>query len=189
MIEFLASDMRMLTQAGLAWTICLAALAWGGGPERAVALTWLIVFEIGLRLLPYFLGLRVEVASVDLWLMTGEVIACAVFVAVALYANRNYTLWIASLQVLATMAHLARGLVETVSLVAYAVMIAVPGWVQLFLLAFGLTRHILRKRKYGQYRDWRKVSPNAARVSGLAPLSGKDDWQKARQPSWRDDLK
>lgn len=189
MLELLASDNRVILQAVFAWSICLAALAWGGGPERAVAFTWLIVFEIGLRILSPLLGLRFQLMSVDLWLISFEMVAGLMLIGIALHANRNYTLWIAAMQVWAMTAHLARSMVESISPVAYAMMIAVPGWLQLFLLAIGLARHKMRERKFGEYRDWRIVSPNTALAGGFAPKSGGGKWPHAKQPSWRDDIK
>ncbi|KEO88667.1 hypothetical protein EH31_16045 [Erythrobacter longus] len=189
MLELLASDNRVILQAALAWSICLAALAWGGGPERAVAITWLVVFEIGLRILSPLLGFRFQLMNVDLWLISFEIVAGLALIAIALHANRNYTLWIAAMQVWAMTAHLARGLVESISPVAYAMMIAVPGWLQLFLLAIGLVRHLMRERKFGEYRDWRIVGPNTALAAGMGPISSQQNWPKAKQPSWRDDIK
>ena len=187
MIEFLVSESRVLLQAMVAWTVCAAALAWGGGPERVLAITWLIVFELALRILPLLLGLRIQLASVDLWFISLDLLACGVMLAVALYANRSYTLWIAAMQLLAVTAHVARGLVESISPVAYALMIAVPGWLQLFALAIGLACHILRKRKYGPYRSWRISKPSFAIPAELSPLQNQAVWQGGKQPSWRDD--
>jgi hypothetical protein len=126
--------------------------------------------------------------------------ACAAicWVAIALFANRNYTLWIAAMQVLAITAHLARGLVEAIAPVGYIIMISVPGWAQLLLLGAGLSRHIYRKRRHGQYRDWRIHKPRigigqvgAAGQGGAGDLALQNElaWRQSRQPSWRDDLK
>lgn len=159
MLELLASEYRILAQDILALTLCLLALIWGGGPERAVAATWLIVFELANWIHEWVLGLGIRLTDVDVFLAAMDAIAGVLWITIALYANRNYTLWIAGMQLLAMTAHLARGLVEAVSPIAYLVMVVAPGWFQLVLLGVGLTRHVLRKRKYGPYRDWRIV-PN-----------------------------
>lgn len=182
MYELLLSDARVYAQVLLAWTVCLAALVWGGGPERAVAATWLIVFELGGRVLSSLLGVRFQLMSIDLWLVTSDFVAGALLIAVALHANRNYTLWIAAMQLLAMTAHVARGLVESIAPVAYVVMVAAPGWLQLLFLAGGLARHVRRERKFGSYRDWR-----FSREGMLQPMN--DSWRNGPQPSWRDDLK
>lgn len=201
MTELLLSDTRAHLQDIVAWAICLAALVWGAGPERAVALVWLVLFELVSNAYRSITGADIRVDDIDPF--SAMIDACAVicWVAIALYANRNYTLWIAAMQLLAVTAHLARGLVEAIAPLGYIIMVAVPGWVQLFLLGAGLTRHILRKRQHGQYRDWRRRKPQiGVGVNGLAlqnelalqnDLALKSDftWQQAQKPSWRDDLK
>lgn len=189
MVELVTSEVRIAVQVVLAWTVCLAALLWGGGPERAVASTWLIIFEIGLRFLPDWFGVSFGYANVEFWPFIGDLSAAAILVFVALIANRNYTLGIAAMQLLAMTAHFARSLTETIAPIAYLVMTVVPGWSQLFLLGFGLSRHILRKRKYGEYRDWRKGKPDLSAIAGIAPLASEPAWQDGNQPSWRDDIK
>lgn len=189
MTELLLSDSRALVQDILAWTICIAALVWGGAPERAVASVWLVFFE----LLPggYALatGSNLRPEGVDPFFAIVDLAAVISWIAIALYANRNYTLWIAAMQVLAMTAHLARGLVEAISPVAYVTMVAVPGWFQLLLLAAGLGRHIVRKRRFGEYRDWRVGRGPASIAAKAQNLPNELGLQQAPEPTWRDDLK
>ena len=81
------------------------------------------------------------------------------WIVIAVHANRNYPLFMAALQLLVVSAHVARGLIEAIAPIAYAVMVIAPGWLQLLLLATGLARHLRRKRRYGAYRDWRVQAP------------------------------
>ncbi|MEE4200762.1 hypothetical protein [Erythrobacter sp.] len=155
MLEILASDLRPFAQDVLVAIVCICALVWGGGPERAVALVWLTIFELGNLIYQGIASQGYQVFEVDFWLATTDLIAGAAFIIVALWANRNYTLFIAAMQLLAMTAHLARGLVEAILPIAYAFMVATPGWFQLLFLGGGLARHILRKRRHGDYRDWR----------------------------------
>lgn len=190
MIELLLSDSRAMAQDILAWVICIAALVWGGGPERAVALVWLIFFELvpGGYALAADGGFTLE--GVAPLYATIDFVAVVCWVGIALYANRNYTLWIAAMQLLAITAHLARGLVESISSVAYVTMVSVPGWFQLLLLAVGLFRHIYRKRRHGEYRDWRLSSPpSSISVKSQTMMPDGLGLQKAPHPTWRDDLK
>ena len=186
MLDLLLSEPRIYTQALLAWIICIAALVWGGGPERAVAVTWLLVFELGSRILPPLVGEGYQFDSVDTWLGTADLLAGSLWVLIALYANRNYTLWIAGLQLLAMTSHLAKGLVETISPIAYAVMAVTPSWFQLAFLAIGVVRHVQRKRRYGSYRDWRVVSTPVGAAGGIGSTQ---TWLSPGSTSWRDDLK
>lgn len=167
----------------------VAAMIWGGGPERAVAIVWLVVFELSGPATDFLFGSGRELASIDPFSAGRDLVAGGLWIGIALYANRNYTLWVAAMQILAIFGHLSRGLSEIMSPIAYQIMIEVPAWSQLLLLAIGLTRHILRKRKYGAYRDWRVTkNMNANRASSgqsilfTSVLSGNSG-------TWRDELK
>lgn len=151
------AETRGFVQNILAFFVCGAALIWGGTPERIIAATWIVLFEFAGWLFRSLSGDSFQLLSVDFVSASTDFIAGVIWIGVALYANRNYPLWIAGMQVLAMTAHLARGVSDLISPIAYASMFLVPGWLQLIILAIGLTRHIRRKRKYGPYRDWRIV--------------------------------
>lgn len=157
MLEFLASEYRPMLQDALAFSVCLAAFRWGRGPERAIAAVWLVLFEGAARVNQYFFADGYRLTEVDIFLASADTLAGILFVVIALYANRNYPLCIAGVQILAIAAHLARGMIEAISPIAYAIMVIGPGWFQLIFFAAGLTRHILRERRFGRYRDWRNV--------------------------------
>lgn len=161
MLELFASEYRLIAQDVLSFGLIAAAFLWGGGPERAVAATWLVAFEIGGRVKVAIFGSELRLTDVDIFWASADVVAGVSWLTIALFANRNYTLWIAALQLLATSAHLVRGIVETVSPIAYVVMVVAPGWFQLFLLAGGLICHVRRKNSFGEYRDWRKPQNTA----------------------------
>jgi len=187
--ELLAWDFRNDVQDYLAWAICVAALIWGGGPERAVAITWLLFFKLVPGAYDVFGSTWDFQGGVNFFIASIDILAAASWVMIALYANRIYTLWIAGLQVLAVIAHLASAIAEPISSPAYAVMAITPSWMQLLLLAIGLVGHLVRKRQFGAYRDWRinKFNDNNAALSNygtqIAALLSKD------QKSWRDSLK
>lgn len=190
MLELLFSDYRPYMQDALAWILCCAALVWGGGPERIVAATWLILFELGTMLYKVIFGEMRQLETVDWYFASIDLVAATIWISVALYANRNYTLWIAAMQLLAVTAHLSRGMVEVISPVTYAAMVIAPGWLQLLFLALGVSRHIARKRRFGDYRDWRLASLNSTLTGAVVGSGGGSaPWQRGRQPSWRDDLK
>ena len=165
MLELFASEYRLVAQEVLAFSLIVGAFLWGGGPERAVAATWLVFFEIMGRIRRALVE-DLQLADVDSYLASGDLLAGLCWITVALYANRNYTLWIAGLQILAMLAHFARGVAESISPIGYYTMVVAPGWFQLFFLAGGLIFHVRRVRRYGSYRDWR---------AGSFP----DNWQSA----------
>lgn len=165
MLEFLASDYRMILQDLLVAGLLISAFIWGAGPERAIIVTWVLAFEFADLIRYFVLDAGRQVAEVDFSLAGSDLVAAIVWTLIALNANRNYPLWIAGLQVLALSAHFARVLTDIITPIAYAIMVAAPGWLQLFVLAAGLTRHVRRKKAFGPYRDWRIP----VRFGGLLP--------------------
>lgn len=186
MLDLLFSEYRPYIQDVIAWTICCAAFVWGGSPERIIAATWLVLFELaGIAYVAMF-GEARQLETID-WYFAGiDLIVAVIWITMALYANRNYTLWIAAMQLLAFGAHVSRGLIEVISPITYAIMVIAPGWLQLLFLAIGLGRHIWRKRKFGPYRDWR-TSPASGDTDSAAQLF--PDWLQGNRNSWRDELK
>ena len=187
MLELIFSDYRPYLQDVVAWTLCCAALLWGGSPERIVAATWLIAFEIGTVSHKYIFGEARQLETIDWYFASIDLLEAAILIATALYANRNYTLWIAAMQLLAFVAHVSRGLMDAISPLTYAIMVIAPGWLILLFLAAGLIRHIRRKRQYGDYRDWRVRMP----ASGDGDVSERlfPDWLQSNRKTWRDELK
>ena len=190
MLELVISaDFRGLVQFWLVVVICGAALIWGGGPERAVAAVWLIVFQLSSAVTEYFFGTSAQRLAIDPFSAGRDFAAGALWIAIALYANRNYTLWIAGMQVLAMFGHLSRGLSEAMSPLAYAIMTEVPSWLQLLFMAIGLTRHVRRKRKYGKYRDWRIVRKSPPLSLSQFNIGERSNSMQPTSTSWRDEHK
>ncbi len=155
MLEWLTSESRPFVQDILFFTLFACVVIWGGAPERAIAATWMILFEGVSRVYRGIWGEGYQLEQVDLFYGSIDGLVCVIWVAIAVHANRNYPLLIAALQVLVVAAHLARGLIESISPIAYATMVIAPGWLQLMVLCVGLLRHIQRQKRYGPYRDWR----------------------------------
>ncbi|AWW75781.1 hypothetical protein CD351_15225 [Erythrobacter sp. KY5] len=185
----LDGDSRGLIQNVLAFFVCGAALIWGAAPERIVAVTWLVFFEAAGWLYERATGSGVQLLGVDTFAAATDVVAGIVLVVVALYANRNYPLFIAGMQVLAMTAHLARGMSEIIAPIAYATMVLVPGWFQLLFLAIGVGRHIRRTRIYGDYRSWRLWRGQAPSNISVAGPGAARQQLFSGNASWRDELK
>ena len=147
-------------QTTAAWLICLAALKWGGGPERAIALIWLAVFELGHRGYHLLWNPIFQVDRFDTYHAMQDLVVLLGFVMVALRANLMYPLWIAAFQLIAFSAHLARGIADQITPIAYAALVIGPSYFQLGLIAGGLALHMRRVRKSGPYRDWTQGSGN-----------------------------
>ncbi|MDT8280984.1 MAG: hypothetical protein RQ806_10620 [Erythrobacter sp.] len=139
--------------------LALAIWRWGAAPER-----WLIVIFIAAMVVPVrvagWAGVDDIVFGSNAALyVTIDLLAGAAFVAVALNANRNYPLWIAGFQLVAISAHAVKGLVDTVSPIAYLILASGPSYCQLALIFAGFARHVTRTRQFGPYRDWRASAP------------------------------
>ncbi|MEL6530625.1 MAG: hypothetical protein AAFQ27_11735 [Pseudomonadota bacterium] len=137
----------------------LAMLRWGGAPERAIALVFLGIITVPVIATGFLVSESLILSDLGVLYAALDIIAAIAFVIIALNANRNYPLWIAGFQLVAAAAHLVRGFIDSITPIAYAVMVIGPSYFQLMLMAAGLYRHIQRKKHYGEYRSWRP-SPN-----------------------------
>lgn len=133
----------------------LAFAFWrGAGPERAVATTFVASFLI-FQILRSSDRTGLVYASVNMAQLVSDVGMTIVFVLIAVFANRMYTLWIAGFQIVALQAHLARFMTDEISPIAYAIMVIAPIYLQIIALAIGTWLHTRRVRRYGNYRSWR----------------------------------
>lgn len=147
-----AQHLAAFLLAGTAWR-------WGGAPER-----WLSIAFIATMVLPvYALNALYPVRTADdltFYLrMMADAAAAAIFIAVALRANRNYPLLIAGFQLVALGAYLVKAAAPDVSPLALYILIVGPSYCQLLLLIAGFARHLRRERRFGPYRDWRIAPP------------------------------
>ena len=158
MLELLASDYRSLFQDLFAITICVAAIIWGGWPERAVALTWLVVFEFGRFLYRDLLGFStVQLLGVDSFLISSDLITGIVWIVIALYANRGWPLLVGAGQMIVMVGHVTKLWDLTMARRAYWVLTQMPFLLQLMVLLIGTLAHMNRERRIGPYQCWRWV--------------------------------
>jgi hypothetical protein len=141
--------------------LALAIWRWGAAPER-----WMISLFIVFMVMPIylfdFLGLGNSMFGPFSWLsIFTDLVAAGGFVVVAVQANRNYPLWVAGFQLVSVSAHAVKGLVDSVSPIAYLILAVGPSYCELLLIFTGFVRHIRRERRFGQYRDWRIPLPGA----------------------------
>lgn len=141
-------------QHAYVFIVFLAALRWGGGPERIVA----ACFAIEAMVHPcyhWFAQGAVLWHHLDLGHLAIDCVFFAVFIPVALQANRVYTLWIGSAQIIAMSAHVYRFSLTEINRMAYDMMAVSPSYIQLLALGLGLAFHVSRQRKLGSYPSWR----------------------------------
>jgi hypothetical protein len=148
---------RALAQHLASLVLLAAAWRWGGAPER-----WLASSFVLIMVAPVYV-LRALVAEVNhpvlgAWLML-DLAAGGVFILIALYANRNYPLWVAGFQLVALGAHLVGQVDLAITQLAMAILVIGPSYGQLLVLIAGFVRHLRRERRFGPYRDWRTARP------------------------------
>ena len=162
----LVLEYRNEAQNIASWAVCLAALLWGGGPERLIALVWLALFK-GLDAAYHALfDTAFRLNDIDVFHAMNDLFAGAAFIVIALNANRMYPLWIAAFQLITVAAHLARDMVEAMTPIAYAVMAFGPAYFQVIIFGAGLVLHHRRVKSYGNYRDWRVGAPDILQTIG-----------------------
>ena len=145
-----------------AQTVAFVAIAawafWkGGGPEKSMAAV-LLAMKLCDAAYHAIWDVELDFATTEWFHFTSDILVCAAMVAIALFANRMYTLWMAAFQIIAVNAHLARELVEGIAPIAYVILYIAPSYFQIILLACGIWLHRGRLGRFGPYRDWRTSS-------------------------------
>lgn len=156
---------RVPAQHAIAILLAGAAWRWGGAPERWLTLSFLATMVVPVYLARWLLPELSADEPIRAPYILLDVIAAALFIGIALRANRNYPLWIAGFQLVALGAYLVKVVAPVVSPLALVILIVGPSYCQLLLLTFGFVRHIRRERRYGPYRAWR-IAPPA--IGGVA---------------------
>lgn len=133
---------------GLSLTLLAVAAViavWRGGwPERSVAailIAWVAVDQAFHFLFPSAEAYH----SVDLWHLCLDVVALIAFLAIALVAERLWTLWLCSAQLLAVVGHVLRLIDAGMDGIVYAIFIRAPFWVAILLLLWGSSHMAWRR--------------------------------------------
>lgn len=145
-----------------------AALRWGAGPERICAAA-LFAMTYGDPLYHLMVSQGPTYGTVDLGHLTQDVAVAAVYVGVALQANRVYPIWLAAFQLVSLLSHLGREVTDFFPKLAYGLMNYGPYYTTILILGLGIAAHARRSRRLGRYRSWRSSS-NPSRDAGRRPL-------------------
>lgn len=148
-----------------------AAFRWGTGPERICAAV-IAAQNVGDRIYHLVVERGTIYASVDIGHLVSDLLGAAIFIGVALYANRVYPLWISAFQLVSVISHFVREVDGGVGVVAYAVLTYAPYNFILLILAGGIWAHARRVRRYGPYRSWRTSSNLSPEASQKSPPTG-----------------
>lgn len=148
-----------------------AALRWGAGPERICAAA-LFLMNLGDRVYHALIGRGTIYGSVDIGHLVIDVLVAAVFIGVALGANRIYPLWLSAFQLVSVVSHFAREASGKVAEIAYFLMNYAPYYCILLILTGGIWRHAMRTRRHGPYRSWRTSSHPSPAIAHPLPPTG-----------------
>jgi hypothetical protein len=132
--------------------ICSAyALFEGGAPERIAAAIWIA----DSMLTPLMRSWNVErYQGPEPGVLLLDMIALAGFLALAIYANRFWPLWICAVHGIGCFGHLAKALHPSIDPRAYYLMVGMGGFPICLLLLIGAIRHRQRARRLGADPSW-----------------------------------
>jgi hypothetical protein len=135
---------RYLFALALLAAAVLCAWRWGGGPERAVAavLVGMAVVDPLAHAMMGTLGAYDAVNTIHFLI---DAAALAALVAIALKADRLWTLWAASAQLLMALSHVLRILAIPMEERVYAAISRAPSYVLIALLITGVLLHKRRR--------------------------------------------
>lgn len=127
----------------------------GGAPER---LTALIIVAASISTVTTWAPSHLRYVSVDVGILVTDFVMMVALVALAMKAERFWTLWVAAFQVMQFASHIPELLVPGLLPVTYKIVISVWSYPMLFLLAAGTYRHNQRIALYGNDRSWSDFS-------------------------------
>ena len=139
-----------------------AAVRRAGWPERIAAILMLGSHALD-RYYHWGIGGQGSYQQVDLGHLAIDLYLLAGFLAIALRADRQWTLWAAGAQIVALLSHPVRLVSGEVAELAYAVMIRAPSWLQIALLYVGVA-FVARRRSQAQ-----RSAPRWRRSPATAP--------------------
>lgn len=118
--------------------VCVAIYVWrrGGWPERSVAVLFVMMGPADILYHSLF-QTPVDYQSVDLGHLAIDLACFLGTLWVALKADRIWTLWVASSQLISLMSHLWRLIDWTMQPMAYAILTMAPSYIAIVLIAWG----------------------------------------------------
>ena len=155
---------RVYIFLGLQLAVSGYALLRGGAPERVTAIALTLAVALGMALQASF---PARFYHVDLGVMAIDVALFGVLVALALYADRWWTLWVAAMQGLGAGAHIIKAIDSDTIRVVYAILAAAWSYPIIVLLLVGTYRHQRRMADGGDL-DWsaQAASGHSRQVAG-----------------------
>ncbi|VWX55893.1 hypothetical protein [Sphingorhabdus sp. 109] len=135
--------------------VCVYSTIKGGAPERRAV----IIFIVGIALSMIAATLsNLRFTQLEIGILTSDMAMLAAFVGLALHAERYWTLWLCSMQVIQVLSHIPLMIIPELLPQAYYVIAAFWAYPMLIVLAIGTYRHQQRLRQFGADRSWSDFS-------------------------------
>ena len=132
------------------------ALTRGGAPEKIVAACYLLSYTVTViatrTATDLYSAVIINVLIIDICLAVA-------LTSLSLYANRYWTMWAASLQIVAILAHLAMLILPGVVNEAYKTTLLIWSYASLPLLMAAIFRHQSRLATFGVDKNWSGSEP------------------------------
>ena len=129
----------------------LYAFVRGGAPERVVAAAFIAAAIASFVAQPLVRG---GYDDTEFGLLLIDVALLAVLVAVALWANRFWPIWIAAFQLFALLVHVTMLYEQDILPLVYFVVISRIAYPMLLMLLVGTMLHFQRLKRHGADPDW-----------------------------------
>ncbi|MEO9600213.1 hypothetical protein [Parasphingorhabdus sp.] len=135
--------------------VCLYSTVKGGAPERWGGL----IFVVGV-ILTIITGSYSDsgFTQPEVGILICDVVIFLAFLALALNAERYWTLWICSMQMIQVLSHIPIMFIPELLPQAYYAIVAFWGYPMLIVLAAATYRHQQRLRQFGVDRSWSDYS-------------------------------
>ncbi len=145
---------RYLAQIGFLAFAAIYAWRKGAEPERATAAALILMAALDP---PYhwLIAGGGHYRQIDIGHLAIDAIALGMTGWIALKANRWWTLWVASAQVIAVLSHFLRLMSAQIDPLVYAILIRAPSYLQIALLVVGTWLHSRRVRTRVSMPSWR----------------------------------
>ena len=135
--------------------VCFYSALRGGQPEKRAV----VIFIVGIALTfvaPSSSAHRFTHPEVGILIV--DLVILSAFVMLALCAERFWTIWICSMQVIQVLSHIPIILIPELIPQAYYILTAIWVYPMLIVLTIGTYRHQQRLQRYGVDRSWSAYS-------------------------------
>src|SRR3569623_406734 len=127
------------------------AIRRGGAPERIVGLA-MVLAAVATFVLGVHFGQRHAVVEIGILIV--DLALLATLLALVLYADRYWTIWMAAMQGLGSLAHLVRAALTDELAIVYVTQLAAWSYPMVLLLIVAPVRHDRRRGRNGYDLDW-----------------------------------